>query len=98
MAENHERMLMRLPFCLDWVNYKGDDVVAQWNLEATIKANKPMVDISYCMTKALNQVILETVQWDKSKFKPSKLGCKWVKTRVNKPSDRVRLRKIPACT
>jgi len=73
-----DKMLMRLPVCIDWVNYKGEDVVIQWNFEATEKAKKPMVDISYCMTKALNQVILETVQWDKSKFKPSMLGTsKW---------------------
>lgn len=72
------RMLMRLPVCIDWVNYKGEDVVIQWNVEATEKAKKPMVDVSYCMTKALNQVILETVQWDKKKFKPSRLGnAKW---------------------
>lgn len=67
-------MLMRLPVCFDWVNYKGKNVAMQWNLEATIKAKKPMVDISYCMTQALNQIIDETVQWDKSKFKPSHLG------------------------
>lgn len=70
-------MLKRLPVCLDWINYKGISVVIQWNLEATLKAGKPMVDVSYCMTKALNQVIDQTVQWDKSKFKPSKLGKSW---------------------
>lgn len=69
-----DRMLMRLPVCMDWVNYKGEDVVIQWNFEATEKAKKPMVDVSYCMTKALNQVILKTVQWDKKHFKPSRLG------------------------
>ena len=73
-----EEMLFRLPVCMDWVNYKGQDVVIQWNYEATKKARKPMVDLSYCMTKALNQLVLKTVQWDKSKFSPSKLGtAKW---------------------
>ncbi len=73
-----DRMLMRLPVCVDWVKYKGNDVVVQWNFEATKKAKKPMVDVSYCMTKALNQVILKTVQWDKRRFKPSRLGnAKW---------------------
>lgn len=72
------KMLMKLPVCIDWVKYKGEDVVIQWNLEATEKARKPMLDVSYCMTKALNQVIDETVQWDKSKFNPSHLGkAKW---------------------
>lgn len=71
MKKNTEKMLMRLPVCMDWVNYKGEDVVVQWNFEATEKAGKPMVDISYCMTEAFNQIILKTVQWDKKKFKPS---------------------------
>jgi len=69
-----DEMLMKLPICVDWVEYKGETCVAQWNYEATKKARKPMVDISYCMTEALNQNIMFTVQWDKNKFKPSKLG------------------------
>ncbi len=65
---------MKLPIVLDWVKYKGETCVAQINYEATEKAGKPMMDISYCMTRAINNTILETVQWDKSKFKPSHLG------------------------
>ncbi len=73
-----DKMLFKLPFILDWVNFKGENVVAQINIEASIKAKKPMFDISYCMTKALNQVINYTVQYDKNKFKPSHLGSyKW---------------------
>lgn len=67
------KMLSRIPD-LDWVNYRGEDVVIQWNYEATRKARKPMVDISRCMTAAFNQNILKTVQWDKKHFKPSLLG------------------------
>jgi len=36
-----------------------------------------MVDISYYITKALNGIVLKTVQWEKSKFKSSHLGEKW---------------------
>lgn len=68
------KMLLRLPFAIDWVEYKGETVVAQINYEATKKAKRPMLDISYCMTQALNQNILFTAQWDKNKFKPSHLG------------------------
>lgn len=72
------KSLSKLPISFDWVNYKGVNVVAQINFEATQKARKPMVDISYCLTKAFNGVVLKTVQWDKSKFKPSILGySKW---------------------
>lgn len=79
MNQRIEKMIDRMPFVLDWVNYKGEDCVAEINIEATIKANRPMIDISYCMTKALNGVVLKTVRWDKKKFKPSRLGDFWQK-------------------
>lgn len=69
-----DKIIDRLPFVFDWVNFKGEDVVAQINIEATIKAKKPMLDISHCMTKAFNQIIIKTVQFDKSKFKKSSLS------------------------
>lgn len=78
MNDTINKMLMRLPFVCDWVEYKGETVVGQINFEATIKARKPMIDVSYCMTEALNQNILFTCQYDKNKFKPSRLGiARW---------------------
>lgn len=71
------KMTEKLPFVIDWCEYKGETVVAQINYDRSLKANKPMMDISYCMTKALNQNIMYTVQWDKNKFKPSKLSMTW---------------------
>jgi hypothetical protein len=68
------RMTEKLPIVFDWCEYKGEIVVAQFNYERSVKARKPMFDLSYCMTRALNQVILKTVQWDKNKFGPSVLG------------------------
>lgn len=72
--DNAKNMLMRVPDLCDWVNYKGEDVVIMPNYEATKKARKPMVDVSYCMTKALNGSVLKTVQYDKSIFLKSKLS------------------------
>lgn len=69
-----EKIIEELPFVFDWVKYKGKDVVAQINIEASKKAGKPMFDISFCMTRAMNQVILKTVQFDKSKFEKSHLS------------------------
>lgn len=75
-GNRYDKMLLKLPIACDWVEYKGEVYVAQINYEATVKAGKPMVDLSYCMTKAHNQVILRTVQWDRNKFKlnPKKLN------------------------
>lgn len=70
------KMLDKLPVCMDWVKFKGEDVVIVWNILATEKAGRPMVDVAYCMTKALNRVFLKTVRWDK-RFSPSKLGKQW---------------------
>lgn len=74
---NTHAMLNKLPIACDWVEYKGEVLVAQVNFEATKKAKRPMVDLSYCMTKAHNQIIDKTVQWDKKKFKPSILTSHW---------------------
>jgi hypothetical protein len=64
-------MLLRLPIAFDWVKYKGETVFAGVNWEATKKAKKPMMDIFYCATAALNNRVLYTVQWDKNKFQPT---------------------------
>lgn len=87
MSNPVNRMFMRLPFAIDWVFFKGEDVVAQINYEASKKAGKPMLDISYCMTRAINQNIMFITQWDKNKFKPSRLGNSiWYPKRQNESS------------
>jgi NAD-dependent DNA ligase len=58
-----------IPIYPEWIEYKGEVFVSQLNFEATAKARKPMFDLSYCMTRALNDCILHTVQYDKNKFK-----------------------------
>lgn len=62
-----------IPIYPCWIEYKGETYVSQLNLKRTEEAGKPMFDLSYCMTKALNQVIMKTVQYDKRKFKISPL-------------------------
>lgn len=80
-----EEKLLRLPIVFDWVEYKGKTVFMGVNFEATEKAGKPMVDIFYCATQALNHNVLFTTQWDKNKFKPSELAVsKWQYLNQNK--------------
>lgn len=62
-----------IPIYPCWIEYKGETFVSQLNFERTADAGKPMFDLSYCMTKALNQCIMKTVQYDKSKFIISRL-------------------------
>lgn len=60
----------------DWCEYKGKVYFGSLNYERSITAKRPMIDLSYCATKALNCVILKTVAWDKNKFnlKPENLN------------------------
>lgn len=64
-----DKMLYKLPIVFDWVYYKDEKYFMSVNYERTIKAGKPMIDLHYCATKALNNMVLKTVQWDKKKFK-----------------------------
>lgn len=72
------KMAHRLPLTFDWCEYKGETVFAGLNYQRSLSANKPMFDIHYCATQALNNNVMFTTQWDKSKFKPSHLGTEWI--------------------
>lgn len=61
--------LMLVKISLGWIWYKGEIYYAQPNYHATVKAKKPMLDLSECATQAFNNNVLMTVQFDKSKFK-----------------------------
>lgn len=68
------RMVNKLPIIFDWVEFKGETMFAGFNYDASLKAGRPMFDMFYCATRALNGVVLFTTQYDKNKFKPSKLA------------------------
>lgn len=74
LTKPFDRITLRLPVFCDWVEFKGETVFVMVNYQVTLKAKKPMMDISYCATQALNGIVLKTVQWDKNKFKPSRLA------------------------
>lgn len=60
--------LSNCPLVFDWCEYKGETYFGAINYERSIKAKRPMIDLSYCATKALNCVILKTVAWNNKKF------------------------------
>jgi hypothetical protein len=57
--------------CLEWCWYEGEQLVAQPNLEATMQAGRVMLDLSYCMTEAINQNIERTVPYAPAAFQPT---------------------------
>jgi len=65
-----DKRLLKLPVVWDWYLYNGEQVFVGLNYEASKKANRAMMDIHYCATKALNGIVLKTVRFDKNKFKP----------------------------
>lgn len=56
---------------MNWVEYKGEKLVACLNWEESVKRQKPVLDLSYCMTTALNDCmyIYKNVLWNPKKFK-----------------------------
>lgn len=62
----------KLPW-MQWANYKGDDCVACVNYEKSISCGRPIIDISYCMTKAMNNNVMFSVNFDPEHFTKSKL-------------------------
>jgi hypothetical protein len=68
-----EEKLLKLPIVSDWCEYKGEIYYAVINYQETERVGRPMMDLHYCATKALNNIVEKTVQWDKRKFKPCSL-------------------------
>lgn len=65
--------VMDCPVISNWVEYKGETYFAILNYEQSIKSHRPMIDLSYCATRAMNGIVMKTVQYDKNKFKKSPL-------------------------
>jgi len=66
--------ILNCPVIADWCEYKGETYFGMLNYEASLKARKPMIDLSYCATRAFNGIVLLTVQYDKKKFSASPLA------------------------
>ncbi len=70
------KMALAFPLHMEWVEYDGDTWVSQFNWEESEHTGKPMVDLSICMTRAVNQCIVLTVPYEKEKFKKISVGKK----------------------
>lgn len=59
---------------MKWVCYKGEDFFACVNLEKSLAAHRPIVDLHFCVTKALNNCVLSSVNFKKELFTESHLA------------------------
>lgn len=53
----------------DWCLYNSEMVFVSWNYEESEKRQKPVFDIAYCATKAMNGIFLNQRVWSK-RFQP----------------------------
>lgn len=62
------------PVCFDWCVFKGETYFGMINYERSIKARRPMIDLAYCATRGLNNVVLKTVAYSAKNFSKSHLA------------------------
>lgn len=61
--------------CFDWVIYKGEIYCADLDFDASEKANKPVFNLAYCITKAMNEIWLKTgIVYKNGNIKLTNLG------------------------
>lgn len=54
------------PIVFDWITYKGEVFFASLNWEQSEKRNKPVFDLAYCATRAMNDFFLKQRVYNKS--------------------------------
>lgn len=54
------------PISYDWVKYRGEVFFAVLNWEESDKRGKPVFDLAYCATKAMNGIFLKQRVYRKS--------------------------------
>ena len=65
--------LIDCPVGAEWWTFKGEIYFAVINVSRSLKAGRPMVDLSYCATESMNRIVLKTVQYSKKHFKKADL-------------------------
>ena len=56
------------PLVFGWCRYNGRVYFADLNFDESEKAQKPIFDLAYCATKAMNGIYLMRREWDIKKF------------------------------
>lgn len=70
------KILKPLPVWMfgEWVEYKGETYFAMVDVQKSLACHRPIVDLSYCATRAMNNVVLRSVNYKAEHFKKSKLA------------------------
>jgi hypothetical protein len=62
------QFILDCPVVFEWCKYKGDVVFASLNYEKSVEEGRCWIDLHYCATKALNNIVEKTVLYRKSDF------------------------------
>jgi len=62
------------PVIYDWVKFKGEVVFGAMNYEKSKAQNRVMIDIHYCATEALNNIVEKTVPYSAKNFEEAPRG------------------------
>lgn len=46
-------LMEKCPITLDWVEYKGETYFAEFDVEKSLKAGRPIIGIGYCATQVI---------------------------------------------
>ena len=65
------------PLVSGWCRYNGRVFYADLNYEKSEQAQRPVFDLAYCATKAMNGIYLLTRPWDANKFKRWANNSNW---------------------
>lgn len=68
---NVPAFILDCPVYYQWVEYKGRPYFAILNYEASVARGKPMIDLCYCATKAMNGHVLFTAPYVANLFNPN---------------------------
>jgi hypothetical protein len=55
-----------------WCKYKDEVFFASFNYEQSEKHQKPIFDLAYCATKAMNEIFIKRVKWNTKHFEKYK--------------------------
>ncbi len=77
LAEAIPDYIKDCPLVFGWCRYNGRVYFADLNWEESEKRQKPVFDLAYCATKALNGIYLIQRGWDKNKFTRWKNYSNW---------------------
>ena len=78
-TRKYDAIADQVPFVMDWCKFKGEKYVAAIDFDASIPAGRPIMALSYCMTKAMNHTVVFHAPWNPDHFKPHPRLSTWGK-------------------